>query len=153
MRCLVLDIEENKMYKEDLINSVVFGEVSGEYVVTDKGTFLKSCLKELKTPKTNKTKVIKSINIYDYKTDTDVKEILRLKKMLRNLKINDDEYTYYVEYVYNKLIELYYWSNLGNIHFSIKYDLENAINLILDSEVSLNDGFELREVKRWREWR
>lgn len=153
MRCLVLDIEENKMYKEGLINSVVFGEVSGEYVVTDKGTFLKSCLKELKTPKTNKTKVIKSINIYDYKTDTDVKEILRLKKMLRNLKVNDDEYTYYVEYVYNKFIELYYWSNLGNIHFSIKYDLENAINLILDSEVSLNDGFELREVKRWREWR
>lgn len=153
MRCLVLDIEENRLYKKELINTVVFGEVSGEYVITDKGIFLETCLKEIKSPKTNKTKVINSINIYNHKDDTDVKEVLRLKRMLRKLRANDDEYIDYIEYVYNKLIELYYWSNLGNVHYTIKYDLEKAINLILDSEVSLKDGFELREVKRWREWR
>ena len=150
MKYLVLDNEENRQYKADLINTIIEGEKVGEYIQTSEGNFLAYNLKEVnnnvKRSKTNKTKIINSIKVYDNKEDADIKEVLRLKSLLRNRTVEDIES---IEHVYNSFIKLYYLACIRQINYNVEYILKDAIKLILDSNVNLNNSYELQEIKRW----
>lgn len=105
----------------------------------------------MKKVKTNKTKVINSINIYNNRNDEYIKEIIKIKSRLKKCNIEDDILT--IEYKYNRLIELYYLSNMNHINWEVAYILKEAILLIIESDVNIKNSFELINIKRWIEYK
>lgn len=151
----ILDTENNRLFKPNMIGLTLEGEQHGEYIKLD-GIFFLECelekVKEVKNSnklKTNKTKVVNSLKwLWDAQNNKQVEEYKTIKKFQRaliNRTIKDIES---IEYYYNSFIEMYYYSSMGSISYLVKIWLEDAVKEILKSDIKLN-SFCYQDVKRW----
>ena len=140
-------------YGLKLINRVVNAEIGTNYIhaIINEIEFLfaiNEVEEIIEAKKTNKTKIINSIKIYDNKNDKDIKEVMRIKRLLRNRTVKDIES---IKYAYEQLIKMYYHSNIQQINFELKYILKDSIKLILDSSIELDNIYELQMIRKWIE--
>lgn len=155
---IVLDTENNKIFKPSLIGSVLEGVQVGEYIRTNKGDFLATELKEvcetatnktvdiepiepikkaIKEPKqiTNKTIVINSIDTYDITNKEYKNRIKHLKSILRKRTNKELES---IEYIYNEFIRLYVLASKNGIYEVIN-SLKKAIKPIINSCIKIDE--------------
>lgn len=143
---MILDTIVNRKYKEDLIGKTLSAKYDGQFVVVnfngEERHVLASEVKIIKDKdtnkfKTNKTKVIKSINVYgEIRKLALVKEIIHYKTILRT-RSNDELDS--IKHVYNRLVDIYCLAskNLIDKGWEIKYILKNTIKEIADSDIEL----------------
>lgn len=152
---LVLDTNNNRLFRPYLIGSIIEGVQVGEYIRTNKGDFLTTEVqemaavetieeqptnsepieKEIKQPKqiTNKTIVINSIDTYDITNKKYKKRITHLRSVLRKRTNKDLES---IEYLYNEIVDLYVMACRNGL-YEIEYAIKKAIKPIINSCIEI----------------
>lgn len=170
-RYLILDNNNNRMFKPELIGMEFNGIECNEYIqiMYDGNTiyFLKADLQQIpqltetakeeitvkSRPKNiRKTAVINSIKaVYgDDRRDSDIKEVLRIKRALKSRTIDNIES---ITYLYNKLLSYYYMSNYGDINTKIHKMLKDTVKEIYYSDIEIANYLHKEMIENHINWK